>query len=314
MALILDAEWSPFSDVAEARRRLTGFVDKNCSSTVGVVWAANGSIYPLRAPLRDSDGVGEIATFAWSAASPPPPRAPQGLWQSFVAFWNRYAEMQAESQRIEMEGNRALGRAIGSGISRMIHSHQDDAAGVTLDVLCIALSIALLPTGLGALGLMGLAGGAILLGADGVAYAKEIGGDEEGADVWKHQTEGLRIAATVMTLPDLAFGGVKAVRELQEIRELRVLDRVTAATAQNLAAKTATAQRAQRYAQIAERANLRAQIRSQQIIAALKLEMTPRVAAIASVGLLLREEVSSDETALRQTLQRLRIHCTGNYR
>lgn len=213
-----------------------------------------------------------------------------------------------------MEGNRAIASAIGVGINRMIHSHQDDAAGVAIDVLCIALAIALLPTGIGVLAGVGLAGGAILLATDGIAYAKEIGGDEEGAEVWKHQTEGLRIAATVMTLPDLAFGGVKAVRELQEIRELRVLDRTTAATAQSLAAKTATAARAERYAQITERANLRAQIRSQQIVAAMKLEITPRIAGSVGTSLLLREEIASNESALRQTMQRLRIHCTGNHR
>lgn len=314
MAVILNADWGPYSGVAEARQRLTSFVDKNCGSTVGIVWAANGSVYPLRPPLRDGQGIGEIAIFEWSPAPPPPPRAPHGLRENFIAFWNRYAEMQAESQRIQMEGNRALAKTIGAGINRMIHSHQDDAAGLAIDVLCIALAIALLPTGIGVLAGVGLAGGAILLGADGVAYAKEIGGDEEGAEVWKHQTEGLRIVATVMTLPDLAFGGVKAVRELQEIRELRILDRTTAATAQTLAARTATAARAERYAQIAERANLRAQIRSHQIVAAMKLEMTPRIAAVMGTGLLLREEITSSESALRQTMERLRIHCTGNYK
>jgi hypothetical protein len=117
-----------------------------------------------------------------------------------------------------------------------------------------------------------------------------------------------------MMLPDLAFGGVKAVRKLQEIRELRILGRSTAAAAQSIGARTATASRAQRYAQIAERANLRAQIRSRQIMVAMKLEIVPRAAATASVGLLLREEVSSDETALRQTMQRLRVHCIGSHR
>jgi hypothetical protein len=314
MTPVLNAQWGPYAGGAEARQRLLAFVNKSCGSRVGVVWACNGTIYPLRAPMRDGAGIGEVAIFEWSPAPPPPKRAPRGFWQSFMAFWDRYAQMQAESQRIQMEGNRALASSISRGVGRMFNSHRDDAAGVALDILCIALSIALLPTGIGEIGLLGLAGGAILLGADGVAYAKEIGGDEEGAEVWKHQTEGLRIVATVMTLPDLAFGGVKAVRELQEIRELRMLDRSTAAAAQSIGARTATASRAQRYAQIAERANLRAQIRSRQIMAAMELEMVPRAAASASVGLLLREEVSSDETVLHQTMQRLRVHCIGSHR
>lgn len=314
MTVALDPVWGPYQNVDEARQRLTAFTDKACGPSVGIVWAANSFLYPLRGPQRDGGGVGVVAAFEWTPAPPPPPRPPKGFWESFVAFWNRYAEMQAESARIQAEGNLALSRAIGSGIDRVIHSHRDDAAGVALDVLCVALSIALLPTGIGAIGLMGLVGGAILLGADGVAYAKEIGGDEEGAEVWKHQTEGLRIAATVMTLPDLAFGGVRAVRELAEIRELRAISRTTATAAEKLAASTATAARADRYTQIAERANLRAQIRSEQIAALLKLEMTPRAAGIAGGGLLLREELSSDESALRRTAERLRVHCTGTHR
>ena len=71
---------------------------------------------------------------------------------------------------------------------------------------------------------------------------------------------------------------------------------------------------ANRFAQIAERANLRAQIRTEQIIASMKLEMAPRVAGIAAVGLLVREEVASDETMMHRAMERLRIHCTGNYR
>jgi hypothetical protein len=298
----------------ECRDRLTAFVNRSCGPSVGAAWAANGMIYPLRPPQRDGMGIGVVATFAWTPAPPPPPRPPKGFWESWHAFWNRYFEMQAESARIQAEGNMALGRAIGTGIDRMIHSHQDDAAGVALDVLCVALSLALLPTGIGALGVMGLVGGAILLGADGVAYAKEIGGDEEGAESWKHDTEGLRIAATVMTLPDLAFGGVKAVRELAEIKQLRTLSRTTATAAETLAARTARAERARRYAQIAERANLRAQLRSEQIAAMMKLEMTPRAAGVVGTSLLLREEIKSDESLLHGTMRRLRIHCTGNHR
>ena len=314
MSLNLNADWGPYSGPADARQHLFAFVDKVCAPSVGIVWAAHGSVYALRPPQRDGDGIGEIAIFDWTPAPPPPPRPPAGFWGSLRAFMNRYFEMQAESARIQAEGNMALGRAIGGAIDRMIHNHQDDAAGVALDVLCIALSIALLPTGLGALGVMGLVGGAILLGADGVAYAKEMSGDEEGAEVWKHQTEALRIVATVMTLPDLAFGGLKAIRELQEIRQLRTLDRATATAAEGLAARTARAARAEKFAQIAERANLRAQIRSRQIAAAIKLEITPRAATVAAIGLLLREEIAGDESAMKKVFERLRVHCIGTHR
>ena len=209
---------------------------------------------------------------------------------------------------MEAQANMAMGQAIVGGVKQIFGRHQDDAAGVALDVLCIALSLALIPTGIGALGVIGLIGGSVLLVTDGYAYGQEMSGDEEGAEATKKKTEVLRIVATVATLPDLAYGGLKAVREFQEIRELRALDRTTASAATSLAERTARAARAEKLGQIAERANLRAKIRSEQIAAMLKLEFTPRVAGSASVSLLLREEITSDESLLHQVMARLQVH------
>ena len=163
MAAILDPNWGPFTGGPDANQRLCAFVDRACGPEVGVAWAANGALYPFRAPRRDGDGIGTVAIFQWSTAPPPPPRPPQGFREKFIAFWSRYAEMQAESARIEAEGNMALARSISTGINRMIHSHQDDGFGVAMDVLCVAISLALLPTGLGVIGLAGLVGGVFLL-------------------------------------------------------------------------------------------------------------------------------------------------------
>ena len=49
----------------------------------------------------------------------------------------------------------------------MLHSHRNDGLGVLLDVLAVGLSIALLLTGLGFLGAMGLVAGSFLLATDG---------------------------------------------------------------------------------------------------------------------------------------------------
>jgi hypothetical protein len=314
LAAHLDPVWGPFRNVADARQHLLPFVDRSCDASVGVAWAANGMIYPLRAPHRDGNGIGVVATFEWSPAPPPPPRPPKGTWEKFKAFLDGWMTMVGEANVQQGKSYMAMGRVMDTAIDRMIHSHQDDAAGVAIDVLCVVVAIALLPTGLSEVGLIGFIGGGILLGADGYVYAKEIGGDEEGAEAARKNLEGLRIAATIMTLPDLAFGGAKAIRELQEFRELSVLDRNTAAAAEGLAARTARATRAERYAQIAERANLRSQIRAKQIMASMKLEISPRVAAVGGVGLLIREEISSDESLLNQTMHRLRVHCTGTHR
>jgi uncharacterized membrane protein len=211
----------------------------------------------------------------------------------------------------ESQANLAAGQAMSQVFSRIFTSHQGDGIGVALDILCIALSVALIPTGLGVLGIAGTIGGAFLLGTDATAYALELGGNDQGAESFKKVTETYRIIATVMTLPDIAYGGAKLVRELVEIRDLRAVDQVTAQAATNMSARTANAARAERLQQIAAKANLRAQIRSEQIAAALKLEATGKAAGAVSVGLLVREEIQADESLLRQFLQYLQIHCSA---
>ncbi len=311
--MALDQTWACYAGVADARIHLCGFVDKVCSPGVGVAWAAGGVLYPLRAPLAVG-GLGDVIAFEWTGLPPPTPKPPRTDWDKFKAFVERCMEQQGEAELIQSQAYMALGQTVDKTLGRMITTHRDDGVGVAIDVLCIALSLALLPTGIGALGLMGLIAGAGLLYMDGNAYAMEMAGNDDGAEAYKKKTEGLRIVATLMTLPDVAYGGFKAVKELQEIRELRAGDRITAATASRLGGRTNNAQRAQRYAQIAERANLRAQIRTQQVMASVKLEVTPRLGGLGSLGLLVREEVSSDQSELHTFMSRLRIHAAAVHR
>ncbi len=307
---MLTPEWGPYTDPNDARRYLTRFVDKACGPETGIVWAANGNLYPLRAPKRDADGIGAISIFEWNKP-PPPPKPPSGFWEKAKAFIRSALEAEGKAEIANSQANLAMGQAMTQTLGRIFTSHRDDGVGVALDVLCIALSVALIPTGLGVLGTVALFGGAFLLGTDGIAYAMELGGDDERAETFKKQTEQWRIFATVMTLPDVAYGGVKLVKELSEIRELRAMDRVTAQAATNMSARSTNAARAERLRQIAERANLRAQIRTEQISAALRLEASGKVAGAGSVGLLVREEVQADESLLHQFLSYLQIHCTA---
>lgn len=207
-----------------------------------------------------------------------------------------------------------LGQALERGVCRMFTSHQDDAAGLAFDIICVAASIALLPTGLGVIGFAGLIGGSMVLVADGVAYGMEIGGNDEGAEAFKKRSEGVRLVGTIMTLPDFAFGGFRAIRELKEIRGLLALDRTTARAAETIGPRTARADRAARYAQIAERAHLRTQIRSKQIAASLKLEMAPRAAAAGGTSLLLREEVTNDKSLMHQITRQLSFHLASGHK
>lgn len=314
MAAHLDPTWGPYRNIAEARQHLLAFVNHSCDASVGVAWAANGMIYPLRPPQRDANGIGVVAAFEWSPKPPPPPRPPQGTWERFKAFMDRWMTMVGEANVQQGRSYMAMGRALDAGIDRMIHSHHDDALGVAIDVMCVAVAIVLLPTGVTELGLVGMVGGSILLLADGTIYGQEICGDEAGAAQTRKNTEVLRLLGTLMTLPDTVFGGAKAIREIQEIRELQTIDRSTAAAAEGLAARTARAERAERYAQIAERANVRAQDRSRQIIHQLKMEIAPRAAGSVGAGLLVREEINDDESLLHETARRLHVHCVGTHR
>ncbi len=310
MAVQLSSEWGPYLNGTDARNRLCAFVDRSCGSGVGVAWAANGAIFPMRAPGR-ANGFGDVAVFHWS---PPPPRRrppPMDFMSRARRFIDRCMEQEMQAQMAEAQANTAAFQMIGRGVNRALTKHRDDFAGLVFDVVCVAASIALLPTGLGVIGLAGLVGGSFLLGADRIAYGMEVGGYDEGAEEFKKKTEGFRIAATIMTLPDLAFGGLRAVRELQEVRTLLAVDRTTARAAEAIGSRMSKADRAARCAQIAERANLRTQIRGKQIAASLKLEMAPRAAATGGTSMFLHEEVTNDESALHAIARQLTFHVTS---
>ena len=98
------------------------------------------------------------------------------------------------------------------------------------------------------------------------------------------------------------------MRALKDLSEALPAAERTAATAKRLAARTANANRADRYAQIAEKAHLRAQIRRQQIAALLQRGIARRGAGLGGATLLVREEIENDESAYHQVLTRLQIH------
>ncbi len=200
MNLPLDAQWGPYRDGSDARTRLCSFVDKVCAPDVGVVWATEGGIFPLRAPRRDGGGFGDVLIFQWTEAPPPTPRPPSGFLPKLKAFINDCLEQECKAAIMQGQADMAMGQAVDGALRKMFTSHRDDGAGVALDILCIGLSLALLPTGLGVLGVVGLIGGVVLLGADSTAYGMELDGDDKQAESFKRRTKAIRIVATVMNL------------------------------------------------------------------------------------------------------------------
>lgn len=311
MTVMLSDDWGPYAGPQDAAASLGLLVDRACGNSVGIAWAARGALHPLRAPRRDGDGIGVVAMFEWVSSPPPPPKPPSG-WRATLRSWlHQYFEAQYQANMAEAQANLALGRVISQGVGTLLRHHADDAAGVAIDVIGIAVFILLIPSGVSEIALAGAIGGSVLLYTDGKAFAMEMGGDDEGAEKFKKKTESLRFVATLITLPDLFYGGYKVIKEMREINELATADRVTGTAAGNLARRTANAQRAERYMQIVERANLRAQVRSEQLTAMLRLELRPRPAAMAGVGLFVREEILNDESLMHQLVRRLQLTCVA---
>lgn len=308
MTLVLTSEWGPYLDVSDARTRLCSFVDRACDPLVGVVWATPDKLYPLRAPGRSSGGLRDWAVFHLGSNPPPPPAPPSGIWSKTKAFVEDALAEEGKAEIARSQSQMALGSAVNDLFKQALTSHRDDGANVALDIICVALSLALIPTGLEVVGIIALIAGTFLLGTDSAAYALELAGDDKGAETLKKATEKWRILATVLTLPDGLVGGWRSLRDISEIRDALALDRTTASAADRLAVRTSNATRASQYQQIAERAHLRSQLRTQQLRAALKLEITPRGAGLGSAGLLVREEWLNNESMLHSFLQRLQVH------
>ena len=314
MTVMLSPEWGPYRSPVEATEYLGRFVDKACGPGTGIAWTANGNLYPLRAPKRDDDGFGDVVMFEWNKPPPPAPRQ-VGFWNRVRAFISGVVQMELQSQLQQAEIQRAMGDAMVKAVSRAFTTHQDDGIGVALDVIGIAISIALIPTGLGIIGGIALIGSVFLLGTDTYSYALEMDGEDEGAEKFKRRTERYRLFATVMTLPDVAYGSYKIVKEVLEIKSLRALDAATATAAEAKAARTINAVAADRLHRLADRANLRSQIRTEQLKAILtlqgsqlKLEVGGKVTGAGSIGLMVREEVLEDSSSFHQFLRFLQVH------
>ncbi|MEA1649111.1 hypothetical protein UAJ10_08770 [Nitrospirillum sp. BR 11164] len=316
MAIVLDNDWGPYKNANEASAYLIPYVNRVCGPEVGITWATGGFVYPLRAPIWDGGGFGDNVVFQWNhiPASVPNHPPPSDFWHRVKAFIDRCMEAEGQAALAESQANLAMAQAVTNMFNSI--AHKDDALAVALDVICVAASIALIPTGLGALGVLAFMGGTFLLGADGAIYGLELAGKDGTANSLRERTETMRIIATVMTLPDIAVGGARALRELKEARELLRADIVTANAAEKLGSRTANMARVDRYAQVAERAHLRSQLRAQQIRAAVTLDIIPRVAGSGSGGLMVREQLSSNEAQgkeadavlVHQVAERLEVH------
>ncbi len=266
--------WYPYSNFDEARSRLCAFADATVGPQSGVSFCDGVNIGVLRQPATGTGG-----NLLWLnvltqhvAAPPPPAAAPQGKWGKLKAFFWNAMEIQGEAEMQQGQAQLAMGEAIDSAIEKHIwlpvhdfllrHKLLADGVGVALDVVGVVAGavfiVAALPEiagGAVVVGTLGLvtgvsafAGSIVLMGLDGTVFGLEVSGDKGRAEeVENNKTvQWLRIGATVMVLPDVAVGGVRALGEIgklgSEARE--------AATASSEAARNAAAAR-ERVAKIA---------------------------------------------------------------
>ncbi len=259
--------WYPYADFPEAQNRLAAFADATIGPQCGISFSDGLSIGVVRQPSGKAD------TWLWLnvltqhvAAPPPPPPKPNGTWGKIKAFLWHALEIEGEAEIQKSQADLAMGQAIDSAIEEHVwlpvhdflirHKLLADGIGVALDVVGVIAGavfiVAALPEiagGAVVVGTLGLVtgvsaaiGSAVLLGTDGFVFGAEISGNDARAEEFENNrtVQWLRIGATVMILPDIAVGGVRALKEIgnlgTEARE------ATAASAE--AARNAEAARA----------------------------------------------------------------------
>lgn len=264
--------WYPYANFPEARDRLTAFANATVGPQCGISFSNGINIGVVRQPASVGGNWLWLNVLAQHVAAPPPPPKPSGTWGKLKGFFWHAMEIEGEAEIQKSQADLAAGQAIDSAIERHIwlpvhdfllrHKLLADGVGVALDVVGVVAGavfiVAALPEiagGAVVVGTLGLvtgvaafAGSLVLVGIDGTVFGLEASGNEGRASQIESNTtvQWMRIGATVMLLPDVAVGGVRALGEIGKLgTEAR---EATAASAE--AARNAEAARA-RVAKIA---------------------------------------------------------------
>lgn len=299
--------WGPFRGPQHAASVLGDFIDRGPGPTVGICWAVNGSLYPLRHAHYDNGGFGETVVVEWKPV-PAAPRGPpphHGLWNRVNGWLHRYFEEQGRLALQQGQSQLAMGKAfddaIGSAIQRSpllqraFNEHGADTLGVALDVVAVGLTIGFVA---GPLGALAFAGGLVLLVADGTAWGLEMADNDHAAEIVKEDPTLvlLRWTAIIASIPDMAVGLYHVAAETPEaVRTLSELSRERAASSMRVSARASGdaartgqlandavdpmtrsryAAYARKYADIAERAQQRATDEAQALHREIRRKLT----------------------------------------
>lgn len=236
--------WYPYADFNEARRRLSAFADATIGPRCGISFSDGASIGVVRQPSGTADTWLWLNVLRQHVAAPPPPAPkPRGTWGKLKAWFWHAMEIEGEAEIQQGQAQLAMGQAIDSAIETHIwlpvhnflirHKLLADGIGVALDVVGVVAGavfiVAALPEiagGAVVVGTLGLvtgvsaaAGSLVLLGIDGAVFGLEASGNDGRAEKIEDDktVQWLRIGATVMLLPDIAVGGVRALGEIGKL-------------------------------------------------------------------------------------------------
>lgn len=250
--------WYPYSGLPEATQRLGSFADRAFSPTCGISFSDGQSISIVRRPHASSAGTAQwfnVLREHIAAPLPTPPKsngAIQRMEHWFDQAMTAYGQSELDNSRATIAGANAANAALDAHIWQPTHQwmlkHKlvADGVGVVGDVVGVVAGVAFIMTvglELGVLaaitGVLALAGSAILFVCDGSVFATEVTGNEViSKKIESNKTiQWLRVVGTIMILPDIPVGGVRA---LEEVGSLAGEAKVAKATAINATTDAAT--------------------------------------------------------------------------
>jgi hypothetical protein len=233
--------WAPYTDAADAGSRIKRFADTAIDPRCGIGFSDGASFAVVRRPTGGrTEQQKWLTILVQHVAAPRPSPPPNGRLQKLEAWINRAMEIQGEQELQAAQTQAAASEAISRGLRDDVwlpahqfllrHKLVADGIGVGIDVIGAVAAgffiVAAAPELLGGAAVIGTTGlvtgvpasiGAIvLLVADGLVFGGEMTGHEVlSKKIEDNKTiQWMRIGATIMLLPDIAVGGVRALKEI----------------------------------------------------------------------------------------------------
>ncbi len=246
-----EMDWGPYGTKNWADACLSRFANEVFGYRTGVAWADPYGAVVLRPPAYDDDGLGLMLCVGNHGVVPPKPKRekPPGFAQRvgdvLMRLMADYGRQQMRQALMQQEASKALGDAVVEHVWKPVHEFLEEhkvladgvavgldalgvLAGAGLMIAVVTGAVALSPLALGA-GVAAAAGSVVLLAIDGTVFSFEARGEMARAEAIEDEPviQWARIGATVLLLPDLAYGGIRALREVKalpsEIKESKAL-------------------------------------------------------------------------------------------